>query len=99
MNSKRKKLTSSEIGKKLSKISEWTVNQKETELSKTFIVTDFINGLAFVAKIAVHAEVMNHHPDIELSYGKVRVTLSTHDADGLTISDFDLAKKIDGLKS
>ena len=55
-------------------------------------------GLAFVAKVAVHAEVMNHHPDIELSYGKVKVKLSTHDAKGLTTLDFELAKRIDGIQ-
>ncbi len=94
----RKKLNTKDIGKKLKKISEWVLNAKQTELSKTFSFSNFVNGLAFVAKVTVHAEVMGHHPDIELSYGKVKVKLTTHDAKGLTNSDFDLAKKIDGLR-
>ena len=94
----RKKLSAADIGKKLKKISEWVLNSKQTELSKTFTFSNFVNGLAFVAKITVHAEVMGHHPDIELSYGKVKVILSTHDAKGLTNDDFELAKKIDNLR-
>lgn len=93
-----KKLSPSDIDKRLLKISEWVLNTKKTELSKSFEFNNFVNGLAFVAKIAVHAEVMGHHPDIELSYGKVSVHLTTHDASGLTKADFELAKKIDELR-
>ena len=94
-----KKLRESDIEKKLLKISDWNLNTKQTELSKTFPFASFMHGFAFVAKIAVHAEVMGHHPDIELSFSKVKVKLSTHDVKGLTNADFELAKKIDGLKS
>ena len=93
-----KKLRESDIEKKLSKVSEWNLNTKQTELSKTFPFVSFMHGFAFIAKIAVHAEVMGHHPDLELSYGKVKVKLTTHDVKGLTNADFELAKKIDGFK-
>lgn len=93
-----KKLSPKEIAKRLQSLSTWEVNRKGTQLYKTFPSLSFINGLAFVAKIAVHAEVMQHHPDIELSYGKIRVKLSTHDAKGLTKADFELAKKIDAIR-
>lgn len=59
----------------------------------------YVVAFTFVARIVVHAEVMGHHPDIELSYGKVRVKLSTHDVKGLTNADFALAKKIDYLRT
>ncbi len=98
MNKSSKKLKDSEIKSKFLKISEWNLNPKQTELSKSFEFASFVNGLAFVAKIAVHAEIMGHHPDIELSYGKVKVKLSTHDVKGLTVADFDLAKRIDNLR-
>lgn len=94
-----KKLNSKDIVKKLKTISEWSTNAKETELSKTFLFTNFVNGLAFVAKVTVHAEILNHHPDIELSYGKVKIILSTHDVKGLSNVDFELAKKIDSIKN
>lgn len=98
MATQNKKLRESDIVKKFSKISEWNLNAKQTELSKTFLFASFMHGFAFVAKVAVHAEVMGHHPDIELSYGKVKIKLTTHDVKGLTSADFDLAKKIDGLR-
>ena len=93
-----KKLNTKEIQKKMVTLSDWTINTKETELSKTFLFQNFLSGLAFVAKVTVHAEIQNHHPDIELSYGKVKVKLSTHDVKGLSQSDFNLAKRIDGIK-
>jgi 4a-hydroxytetrahydrobiopterin dehydratase len=99
MSQSRAKLKNSEIAKKLKHATEWTLNAKYTEISRTFDVTSFVHGLALAARIAVHAEVMNHHPVLELSYGKVKVKLTTHDAKGLTNADFELAKKIDALKT
>ncbi len=99
MKSVPKKLKPSDIEKHLFKLSDWKLNTKQTELFRTFLFPSFVTGLAFVAKITVHAEVMGHHPDIELSYGKVKVKLSSHDAGGLTKADFELAKKIDELTS
>ncbi len=93
-----RKLKQSDIEKKLKKLPEWNVNAKYAEISRTFPLRSFITGLSFIAKIAVHAELMNHHPEIELSYGGVKVRISTHDVKGLTNLDFELAKKIDTLK-
>ncbi len=93
-----KKLASTDIKKRLKKLPEWSVNTKETELSRSFTFRDFIHGLAFIAKISVHAEILGHHPDIELSFSKVKVKLSTHDVKGLTKVDFELAQRIDDLK-
>lgn len=98
MLSKNRKLKLTEIKSKFLKISDWNLNTKQTELSKSFEFSSFVNGLAFIAKIAVHAEIMGHHPDIELTYHKVKVKLSTHDVKGLSKADFELAKRIDGLR-
>jgi 4a-hydroxytetrahydrobiopterin dehydratase len=92
-------LTSKVIEKKLKSLSQWQINKKGTELSRVFDTHTFLAGLALTAKIAVHAEILNHHPDVELSYGQVKVKLSTHDVEGLTNLDFELAKKIDGVQS
>ena len=51
----------------------------------------------FVSAVGVLAEARNHHPDILIQWNRVRLTLSTHDASGLTMKDFDLAKEINGL--
>ncbi len=93
-----KPFTKKQVAAKLADISGWDPNESHTEMSKSFPMPSFVTGLAFVAKIAVHAEVAGHHPDIELSYNTVRVKLTTHDASGLTKKDFELAKKIDNLK-
>ena len=64
-------------------------------LSKTYKFPDFAQALAFVNRVGAIAEAMNHHPDIELSWGKVAVKTFTHTADGLTAKDYSLATKID----
>lgn len=64
-------------------------------LSKTYKFPDFAEALAFVNRVGAIAEALNHHPDIELSWGKVVVKTFTHTANGLTAKDYDLATKID----
>ena len=95
----KKPLTKKQLEKSLGALSGWVVNKKETELSKSFAFSNFVTALAFCAKILVHAEVLNHHPELVVSYGKVKVKLTTHDAKGLTKLDFDLAKRIDSLNT
>jgi 4a-hydroxytetrahydrobiopterin dehydratase len=61
---------------------------------------DFASAMAFANAVATLAEAANHHPDILIhGWNKVRLTLSTHSADGLTQSDLDLARGIDGLSA
>jgi 4a-hydroxytetrahydrobiopterin dehydratase len=94
-----KQLTQKEVTKHLIRINTWVLNKKGTEISKTFSTNSFVDGLALIARITVHAELMNHHPKIELTYGAVTVTLTTHDVKGLTKLDFELAKRIDAVQS
>ena len=98
MASVPKKLSSVDVLKRLSKHPDWTTNTKRTEISKVIHTHSFLSGLSFIAKVAVHAEIFGHHPDIELSYNTVKIHLSTHDVKGLTKLDFDLAKRIDVLQ-
>jgi 4a-hydroxytetrahydrobiopterin dehydratase len=67
------------------------------ELTKTFTFEDFKSALDFVNKIGAIAEEEQHHPDIELSWGKVVVHLTTHSAGGVTEKDHALAQRIDEL--
>jgi 4a-hydroxytetrahydrobiopterin dehydratase len=97
MFGRKKAFAKKEAEKHLRELSEWKPNAKLTQISKTYAFPSFISGLAFIAKISVHAEVLNHHPTIELSYGNVKVTLTTHSAKGLTKSDFELAGRIEKL--
>lgn len=92
-----KAYTQKDVEKGLKKLSLWVPNKKHTQITKTFEVPNFVAALAFLAKVTVHAEVMGHHPEVELSYGKLVIKLSTDSVKGLTKSDFELAARIDGL--
>jgi 4a-hydroxytetrahydrobiopterin dehydratase len=92
-----KAYTEKQVVKSLEKLSSWQPNKKHTTITKSFEFPNFVSALAFLAKVTVHAEVMGHHPTAELSYGKLIITLSSHDAKGLTKRDFELAVRIDGL--
>jgi len=67
----------------------------EHHLEKEYIFADFRKSLYFTVKVGELAENQNHHPDIYLAWGKVKVTIWTHKIDGLTASDFILAAKVD----
>jgi 4a-hydroxytetrahydrobiopterin dehydratase len=69
----------------------------EHHLEKSYDFADFAGALAFTNGVGALAEEQGHHPDILLSWGKVRITIWTHKIDGLTRSDFVLAAKIDAL--
>jgi 4a-hydroxytetrahydrobiopterin dehydratase len=69
----------------------------EHHLEKEFHFNDFKEALAFTNKVGELAEQEEHHPDIQLSWGKVRIVLWTHKINGLSESDFILAAKIDQI--
>ncbi len=78
----------------LGELDDWTVEQ-EYHLTKTFKFRDFAEALAFVNRVGAIAEQENHHPDLYLAWGKVRVEIWTHKIKGLTESDFIFAAKCD----
>ncbi len=79
--------------KKLASFTGWEVESRE--INKIFLFPSFPAAIAFVDKISYEAERVNHHPDIDIRWRKVRVTLSTHSEGGITKKDIDLAKKIE----
>lgn len=90
-------LNKNEIDSKLIKLNGW--QYEKNTISKEFVMKDFNDVLYFVNKIGRAAEAMNHHPDIFMhSWNKLKILISTHDAGGITLKDFDLANKIEGLK-
>ncbi len=78
----------------LQELDDWTVEQ-EYHLTKTLKFRDFAEALAFVNRVGAIAEQENHHPDLHLAWGKVRVEIWTHKIKGLTESDFIFAAKCD----
>ena len=76
----------------------WHV-MNERHLEKEFNFKNFLEALAFTNKVGELAEQQGHHPDIYLSWGRVKITLWTHKINGLSESDFILAAKMDRLNS
>ncbi|MCC5638247.1 4a-hydroxytetrahydrobiopterin dehydratase [Nostoc sp. CHAB 5844] len=85
-------LTEAEIQEYANGLSGWTVKGNKLQTMRKF--KDFVAAIEFVNKLVEPAESAGHHPDIEISYNKVKITLTTHDAGGLTTNDFDLAAVI-----
>jgi len=73
----------------------WT--RVNNQIQKTFQLADFSSAILFVAAVGQLAQTADHHPDIDIRYRKVTLTLSTHSAGGLTAKDFDLADKIEKM--
>lgn len=67
------------------------------ELTRMFTFKDFNESMGFVTRIAMEAEKADHHPDIDIRWNKVTLTLSTHSEGGLTVKDLDLAGTADSL--
>ncbi|HBB33050.1 MAG TPA: 4a-hydroxytetrahydrobiopterin dehydratase [Cyanobacteria bacterium UBA8803] len=83
-------LSEAEIEEQAKQIEGWTVEGKQLQSTRKF--KDFLEAIAFVNKIVEPAETAGHHPDLKISYNKVTIALTTHDAGGLTSKDFELAK-------
>ena len=88
-------LSDSEIEAKLAELPGW--DRAGAAIAKEFERGDFVGSAEFVATLVEPAEAMNHHPDVEISWATVKVTISTHSEGGLTAADFELAAKIDAL--
>ena len=75
----------------------WTHDTARAAITKTFVFHNFIEAFGFMTRAALWAEKWNHHPEWSNSYKTVIVTLTTHDASGLTDLDVKLATKMDRL--
>jgi 4a-hydroxytetrahydrobiopterin dehydratase len=88
-------LSDSEIEEKLGDAHGWS--RDGDAITKTFENEDFVGSVKFVEGLVEPAEDMGHHPDLELSWDKVKVKITNHAEGGLTANDFELAKRIDAL--
>lgn len=91
----RKLLTEEEITSLHSARPDW--RREGLEIVREFKFADFAAAMRFVNGVAELAEAMDHHPDIDIRWNKVRLALATHSAGGLTAFDFQLAEQIDRL--
>ena len=89
------KLTDSEIGEKLATLPGW--KYVAGALTREYVFPDFAVAFAFVTRLALMAEKVNHHPDIDMRYNRVRVALVSHDSGGVTGRDISMAEAISKL--
>jgi 4a-hydroxytetrahydrobiopterin dehydratase len=96
-NSKLKPLNEPEIDRRLQGLPNWTRDGKSIKYTREF--KNFVEAVSFVNCLISPSEKAGHHPDIFISYNRVTISLTTHDAGGLTAQDFDLAETISKLVS
>jgi 4a-hydroxytetrahydrobiopterin dehydratase len=89
------KLDRQQVAAQLQRLPDWTLQGDQIERLLTF--ANFVDAMVFVNKVAEVAGELGHHPDIRIVYNRVTLTLSTHDAGGLTQKDFQMAQRIDLL--
>lgn len=88
-------LPQNEVEARLRELEGWRL--ENGRLLRELEFADFIEAFGFMARIALVAQAMDHHPDWTNVYNRVRIELHTHDAGGITARDFELARRIDEL--
>jgi 4a-hydroxytetrahydrobiopterin dehydratase len=89
------KLNDQQVAAELKKIEGWSI--EKAQLHRVFEFRDFSEAFGFMARVALAAETLGHHPDWSNSWNKVVIDLATHSAGGITQNDFQLAAKIQGI--
>ncbi len=90
------KLSPSEVTTRLTALPGWTLANEK--LHREYQHADFVEAFGFMAKVALIAERMGHHPEWFNVYNKVIVDLTTHDAGGISAMDFDLATAMESVR-
>lgn len=93
------KLTPTDRDEALATLPHWTYSSTSDAISRDFKFKNFSEAFGFMTRVALASEKADHHPGWSNTYNKVSITLTTHDAGGLTQKDIDLAKKMDALLS
>jgi 4a-hydroxytetrahydrobiopterin dehydratase len=95
----QERLSPDELKHALDQLPDWHANSDQTAIHRQFTFNNFKSAFAFMTMAAMKAEQMNHHPEWANVYHKVDVTLTTHDASGLTELDVSMAKFMDNTAS
>ncbi len=91
-----RRLTDAEVTTRTEEVPEWEV--RDGRIRRAFAFADFSQAFGFMTRVALLAERKGHHPDWTNVWNRVEISLSTHDAGGLTRLDFELAGEIDALQ-
>jgi 4a-hydroxytetrahydrobiopterin dehydratase len=89
------KLSAPRIKSVLADLKGWSGD--ETGIRRTYKFKDFVGSMGFINQVALLAEKADHHPDIEINYNRVKLTLVTHSEGGVTENDTEMAAKINAL--
>ncbi len=81
----------------LAELKHWSYADERDAIARQFRFADFADAFSFMTRIALAADKLNHHPEWSNVYNKVTITLSTHDAGGLSRLDGELARQIDAI--
>lgn len=90
-------LSETERADALDMLDEWDFDDGRDALTRQFVFADFSQAFAFMTRVALLAEVKDHHPEWSNVYNRVDILLTTHDAGGLSQRDVDMAVAIDAL--
>lgn len=91
------KLTAEQIQTLLGELPNWSWNEDISAITCSLQFRNFSEAFAFMTRVALLAEKAGHHPDWSNSYGRVEISLSTHDVGGVSQKDFDLAARVEAL--
>jgi 4a-hydroxytetrahydrobiopterin dehydratase len=93
----RQKLSPTAVAEALKALPDWAEVAGRSAIARTYVFADFNEAFGFMTRVALVAEKADHHPEWSNVYKTVSVTLSTHDAGGVTASDLSLARAMDRL--
>lgn len=89
------KLSPQSAAELLATLKQWKHDTQRDAITREFVFADFVQAFAFMTQIAIQAEKSNHHPEWFNVYNRVTITLTTHDVNGLSQRDIDLARYAD----
>ena len=97
----RRALTATQVVAKLAQLEGWTLTGDGTliaiAIEKTFSFDNYYQTIAFVNALAFIAHAQDHHPDLSVHFNRCVVRFNTHDVNGISITDFDCAARVDAL--
>ncbi len=91
------KLHGSALEQALATVNDWQVSDDGLKIHKKFQFKDFNAAFGFMTRVALHCDVVNHHPEWFNVYNRVEITLTTHDAGGITQRDIDMASFMNNI--
>ena len=90
------RLTEAEVSALLAELPGWTWREDGKAIVRTFRFGDFNEAFGFMTRVAIYADKTDHHPEWFNVYNRVEMTLTTHDADGLSARDAAMARAVEG---